>query len=108
MRGTDACWSVHIYAVAGSESLRDVIAFPKSASGKELMSGAPAAATDEQLEELLETHLKPRVMWRDGVRDEKRHRGHEILPRRTHAHTQFVGHCQVVAHHGTGEFELRR
>ena len=51
MRGTDACWSVHIYAVAGSESLRDVIAFPKSASGKELMSGAPAAATDEQLEE---------------------------------------------------------
>ena len=31
-----------------SSSIRDVIAFPKSAEGRDLMSGAPAHITDQQ------------------------------------------------------------
>lgn len=38
-----------------SDSIRDVIAFPKVASARDLMSDAPAPATSKQLEEL---HLK--------------------------------------------------
>ena len=39
----------------GSESIRDVIPFPKTTSGQCLMSGAPSPVTDPQLDEL---HLK--------------------------------------------------
>ncbi len=40
--------------LAGSESIRDVIAFPKTQQGNEIMSGCPDAASPEQL---LELHL---------------------------------------------------
>ncbi|HEX2435587.1 MAG TPA: aspartate--tRNA ligase [Solirubrobacterales bacterium] len=36
----------------GTETIRDVIAFPKTASGADLLTGAPAPVTDEQLREL--------------------------------------------------------
>jgi aspartyl-tRNA synthetase len=35
--------------LAGETSLREVIAFPKTSSGAELMTGAPAAVSDEEL-----------------------------------------------------------
>jgi aspartyl-tRNA synthetase len=41
-----------ITAVAGVESIRDVIAFPKAASGADPLTGAPAAVDPAQLREL--------------------------------------------------------
>jgi aspartyl-tRNA synthetase len=38
--------------LAGRESIRDVIAFPKSASGADPLTGAPTPVTDAQLREL--------------------------------------------------------
>ena len=38
--------------VAGRDSIRDVIAFPKTASGSDLLTGAPAPVDDAQLREL--------------------------------------------------------
>jgi aspartyl-tRNA synthetase len=41
--------------LAGCKSIREVIAFPKTQSGGCLMTGAPSAASPEQLQEL---HIK--------------------------------------------------
>jgi aspartyl-tRNA synthetase len=39
-----------IMLLAGRENIRDVIAFPKTASGTELLTGAPTEPTEEQLD----------------------------------------------------------
>ena len=41
-----------IMLLAGEGSLRDVIAFPKTARGLDLMSGSPSPVSDGQLREL--------------------------------------------------------
>src|SRR5512143_3263207 len=41
-----------VMILAGETSLRQVIAFPKTASGTDLMTGSPAGVRDEQLREL--------------------------------------------------------
>jgi aspartyl-tRNA synthetase len=38
--------------IAGRDSIRDVIAFPKTASGSDLLTGAPSAVDDAQVSEL--------------------------------------------------------
>ena len=38
--------------LAGLDSIRDVIAFPKNNSGRDMMIDAPSAIDDSQLEEL--------------------------------------------------------
>lgn len=38
--------------LAGTENIRDVIAFPKTSSGQELLTGAPSAPSQEQLDQL--------------------------------------------------------
>jgi aspartyl-tRNA synthetase len=38
--------------LAGSDSIREVIAFPKTASGADLLTGAPAPLEEAQLKEL--------------------------------------------------------
>ncbi|HWM09153.1 MAG TPA: amino acid--tRNA ligase-related protein, partial [Solirubrobacteraceae bacterium] len=38
--------------IAGRDSIRDTIAFPKTASGSDLLTGAPAAVDDAQVSEL--------------------------------------------------------
>jgi aspartyl-tRNA synthetase len=41
-----------VMLLAGESSIRDVIAFPKTASGSDPMTGAPAAVSAEQLKDL--------------------------------------------------------
>ncbi|HVO11237.1 MAG TPA: aspartate--tRNA ligase, partial [Vicinamibacteria bacterium] len=41
-----------VMILAGESSLRQVIAFPKTASGTDLMTGSPASVRDEQIREL--------------------------------------------------------
>jgi aspartyl-tRNA synthetase len=41
-----------VQRLAGAETIRDVIAFPKTASGLDLLTGAPAPVDDAQLREL--------------------------------------------------------
>jgi aspartyl-tRNA synthetase len=38
--------------LSGRDNIRDVIAFPKTQSGAELLTGAPAPVDDKQLREL--------------------------------------------------------
>jgi aspartyl-tRNA synthetase len=42
----------------GTDNIRDVIAFPKTQTGQDLMTKAPSRVTDEQLKEL---HVKSTV-----------------------------------------------
>jgi len=41
-----------VMMLAGTENIRDVIAFPKTSSGQELLTGAPSVPTQDQLEQL--------------------------------------------------------
>ncbi len=45
-------WDRICSLLAGTDSIRDVIAFPKSQSGTDPLTGAPAPVDDEQLREL--------------------------------------------------------
>jgi aspartyl-tRNA synthetase len=45
--------------IAGTESIRDVIAFPKTASAQDLMTSAPSAVPEAQLQELHVRVVKP-------------------------------------------------
>ncbi len=41
-----------VMILAGEKSLREVIAFPKTASATDLMAGSPSPVRDEQLRDL--------------------------------------------------------
>ncbi|MBS0582521.1 MAG: aspartate--tRNA ligase [Proteobacteria bacterium] len=45
--------------IAGTESIRDVIAFPKTASAQDLLTGAPSHVAEAQLQELHVRTVKP-------------------------------------------------
>ncbi|HEY8416638.1 MAG TPA: amino acid--tRNA ligase-related protein, partial [Limnochordales bacterium] len=41
-----------VMLLAGTDNIRDVIAFPKTQSASDLLTGAPAEVSEEQLREL--------------------------------------------------------
>ncbi len=45
----------------GTSNIRDVIAFPKTQIGQDLMTGAPGPVTDEQLREVHAAAIRPKV-----------------------------------------------
>jgi aspartyl-tRNA synthetase len=47
------------------DNIRDVIAFPKTSSGQELLTGAPSEPSDEQLRQL-GIHVLPEPKKKDG------------------------------------------
>ena len=48
-----------VMLIAGTESIRDVIAFPKTQKGTDVMSGAPGTVNAEQLAELRIRNVQP-------------------------------------------------
>jgi aspartyl-tRNA synthetase len=48
-----------VMLMAGAESIRDVIAFPKTQRGQDLLVGAPSVATEQQLRDL---HIRVRTV----------------------------------------------
>jgi aspartyl-tRNA synthetase len=54
-------WDRIVALMAGEANIREVIAFPKTASAVDLMSGAPAEVDAEQLEELGLQIRKPKI-----------------------------------------------
>ena len=50
-----------VQRLCGAETIRDVIAFPKTASGLDLLTGAPAAVEERQLRELGVAVPKPKA-----------------------------------------------
>ena len=45
-----------VMILAGRQSIRDTIAFPKTASSKDIMTNAPGVVDQKQLEELSDSH----------------------------------------------------
>ena len=54
--------------LCGSDSIREVIAFPKTAKGADLMSGAPGSAEPKQLRDL---HINLRVTKQEKIKPEE-------------------------------------
>ena len=54
-----------VMLLAGATSLRDVLAFPKPQRGSDLMTGAPTAVANQQLDELF-IQLKPELPGKSG------------------------------------------
>jgi aspartyl-tRNA synthetase len=56
-----------VMLMAGKEAIRDVTAFPKSQSGADPLTGAPAPVAEEQLRELgIRVVTPPRTVGQEG------------------------------------------
>jgi aspartyl-tRNA synthetase len=49
-----------VMLLCGTDNIRDVIAFPKTTSGQDIMAGAPSTVADAQLTELSVQNTQPR------------------------------------------------